>query len=174
MGINLKNKRVLFIDLDSTLIHTILGKTFPEDISDFRIDLKVLDKIVKVFSNLESLFIVTNQSGIERGYVTEKDFRTKIKAIWAFVYSYLFKRIRYIQDIDFRYCTSSDKSNPNRKPNTGMLEYLIMSHYIDIPKEEMVMIGDASGKPGDWSDSDRKTAENFGIDYIDVRDFLNM
>lgn len=36
------------------------------------------------------------------------------------------------------------------------------------------MIGDASGKPGDFSDSDKKCAENFGIDYIDVRDFLEL
>lgn len=34
------------------------------------------------------------------------------------------------------------------------------------------MIGDASGKPGDFSD--KKCAENFGIDYIDVRDFLEL
>lgn len=31
----------------------------------------------------------------------------------------------------------------------------------------------ASGKPGDFSDSDRKCAENFGIDYLDVEDFVN-
>ena len=36
------------------------------------------------------------------------------------------------------------------------------------------MIGDASGKDGDFSDSDKKCAENFGIEYIDVEDFLNM
>ena len=34
------------------------------------------------------------------------------------------------------------------------------------------MIGDASGKPGQFSDSDKKCAENFGIDYLDVEDFL--
>ena len=28
-------------------------------------------------------------------------------------------------------------------------------------KEECIMIGDASGKPGDFSDSDKKCAENF-------------
>ena len=37
----------------------------------------------------------------------------------------------------------------------------------------MVMIGDASGKEGNFSDSDKKTAENFGIDYIDIDDFLS-
>ena len=35
----------------------------------------------------------------------------------------------------------------------------------------MLMIGDASGNPGQFSDTDRKTAENFGIDYMDVYDF---
>ena len=39
-------------------------------------------------------------------------------------------------------------------------------------KDEMLMIGDASGKPGQFSDSDRKTAENFGIDYMDVEEFI--
>lgn len=45
--IDFENKRVLFIDLDSTLIKTVSGKTFPEDISDFRIQLPVLDKIIE-------------------------------------------------------------------------------------------------------------------------------
>ena len=35
-----------------------------------------------------------------------------------------------------------------------------------------LMIGDASGKHGQFSDSDKKCAENFGIDYMDVEDFL--
>lgn len=35
------------------------------------------------------------------------------------------------------------------------------------------MIGDASGKDGQWSDADKKTAENFGIDYMDVTDFVS-
>lgn len=41
-----------------------------------------------------------------------------------------------------------------------------------IPKGEILMIGDASGKEGQFSDSDKKTAENFGIDYLDVEDFV--
>lgn len=35
------------------------------------------------------------------------------------------------------------------------------------------MIGDASGKQGQFSDTDRLTAENFGIDYMDVNDFIS-
>ena len=40
-----------------------------------------------------------------------------------------------------------------------------------IDKNEMLMIGDASGKSGQFSDSDKKTAENYGIDYMDIEDF---
>ena len=77
----------------------------------------------------------------------------------------------YCSDSD--YCTSLDKDCPERKPNTGMLEGLANDYNIK-SKEECIMIGDASGKPGDFSDSDKKCAENFGIDYIDVRDFLEL
>ncbi len=43
----------------------------------------------------------------------------------------------------------------------------------NITKDKMLMIGDASGKEGQFSDSDKKCAENFGIDYIDVIDFIS-
>jgi hypothetical protein len=43
-----------------------------------------------------------------------------------------------------------------------------------IEKEECLMIGDASGKPGQFSSSDKDTAERFNIDYLDVEDFVKM
>ena len=69
-----------------------------------------------------------------------------------------------------------DENNPCRKPNPGMLEQVVKqlkNKNITIDKSDMVMIGDASGKEGNFSDSDKKTAENFGIDYIDIDDFLS-
>lgn len=63
-----------------------------------------------------------------------------------------------------------DKNDTYRKPNTGMLEQLYYQYKVE-SKDKCIMIGDASGKPGD---SDKKCAENFGIDYIDVRDFLEL
>lgn len=38
--------------------------------------------------------------------------------------------------------------------------------------DTILMIGDASGKEGQLSDSDKKTAENFGCEYMDVDDFV--
>ena len=53
-----------------------------------------------------------------------------------------------------------------------MLEYL-QKEFGEHDKSQMIMIGDASGKSRDFSDSDKKCAENFGIDYLDVEDFIN-
>ena len=169
--IDFETKKVLFIDLDGTLIKTISGKTFPEDITDFRIQLPVLDKIIEKIPNLIYFFIVTNQGGIGK-FTTEYDFQTKLFSIERFCDMYFRDRIKiYCSDSD--YCASLDKDCYERKPNPGMLEALANDYGVK-SKEECIMIGDASGKPGDFSDSDKKCAENFGIDYIDVRDFLEL
>lgn len=56
-----------------------------------------------------------------------------------------------------------------------MLEDLINHHFkVNPEKSEMIMIGDASDAERDFSDSDKMTAQNYGIDYVDVRDSLNM
>lgn len=170
--IDFETKKVLFIDLDSTLIKTISGKTFPEDITDFRIQLPVLNKIVEKFPKLNYLFIVTNQGGIGK-FITKSDFERKLDYIQHFCEFFLEERLENMYCCDSEYCDSMDKANPCRKPNTGMLEVLFERW--EIPSKEVcIMIGDASGKPGDFSDSDKKCAENFGIDYIDVRDFLEL
>ena len=36
------------------------------------------------------------------------------------------------------------------------------------------MVGDASGFEGQFSDSDKKFAENVGMDYLDVNEFINL
>ena len=37
--------------------------------------------------------------------------------------------------------------------------------------KDCLMVGDASGLPGQFSDSDKQTAENAGVDYMDVSEF---
>ncbi len=170
--IDFETKKVLFIDLDSTLIKTISGKTFPEDITDFRVQLPVLDKIIEKMPNLNMFFIVSNQGGLKSDFA-KYDFRAKLYAIEDICCEYLNNRFANSVGSDAQYCPSMDKTDPYRKPNTGMLEQLYYQYGVN-SKDECIMIGDASGKPGDFSDSDKKCAENFGIDYIDVRDFLEL
>ena len=75
----MKKYNVIFSDLDGTLIKTISGETFPKGIWDMQIRLEVLDKIKEV--KPEYLLIVSNQGGIERGFISQSDFSSKIECI---------------------------------------------------------------------------------------------
>ena len=174
---NLNEKKILFADLDGTLITTASGKTFAEDCTDFRIRKDVLDKI-KTMKGLEYLAIVTNQGGVPQ-YISQHDVEVKIYSIVEFINAYFSDtpfhpyRDEPVLKVSAEYCASMEKDHPSRKPNTGMLEnFLKYSGCEKADKSVMLMIGDASGKPGHFSDSDKKCAENFGIDYLDVDDFL--
>lgn len=167
----MKKYDIIFADLDGTLIDTISGETFPKGIWDMQIKFDVLDKIREL--KPEYLLIVTNQGGIEKGFIDEWRFGHKLKYICSSIKEYC-----GCGNVYSCYCTSNDKTDPNRKPNTGMLEYLIktfvgpfVGHNFDYIKSKSLMIGDASGKEGQFSDSDKRCAENFGIDYFDVEDF---
>lgn len=163
----MKNYSTLFADLDGTLIETISGETFPKGVWDMKVRFDVLDKIKEL--KLYNVFIISNQGGIEKGFVNRYHFESKME--------YIENVIReYCDCMCFStYCDTNDKNDPYRKPNTQMLEdcynyYLNKEDKKD--KSKFLMIGDASGKEGQFSDTDKKTAENFSIDYMDVEDFV--
>lgn len=168
----MKNYKILFADLDGTLIKTKSGETFPKGIWDMEFRFEVLDTIKKM--QPLAILIVSNQGGIEKGFVDQRHFEFKI--------SYVENSIReYIGAVtNHRYCSSNDKDDKNRKPNTGMLDELFhvtqigLFRFERITKEDCLMIGDASGKENQFSDTDKKTADNFGCDYLDVDDFVNL
>lgn len=165
----MKNYKILFADLDGTLIKTKSGETFPKGIWDMELRFDLLDAIKKL--QPDYILIVSNQGGIESGFVNENNFCAKSEYIGRAISEYC-KCECYCA-----YCQYNDKSNRYRKPNTGMLE-LLTEKYVgddfDYIKSKSLMIGDASGKEGQFSDSDKKTAETFGIDYIDVDDFIEL
>ena len=166
----MKKYKVLFADLDGTLIDTVSGDTFPKGIWDMRIRFDVLDAIKEL--EPPCVLIVTNQGGIEKGFVNRRNFEFKMEYITRSIKEYVGCYTEY------SYCESNDKANHYRKPNTGMLESMLtrcLKHLFrssNLTKDDCLMIGDASGKEGQFSDSDKKTAENFGIDYLDVEDFI--
>ena len=164
----LKNKKVIFCDLDGTLIETISGEAFPKGIWDMKIRFDVLDTIKKL--NPEYVLIVSNQGGIESGFVDAQKFSKKLFYIIEAIGDYCGCECYAM------YCDTNNKSDLYRKPNTKMLETLLEDYVgddIEYIKQKSLMIGDASGKEGQFSDIDKKTAENFGIDYMDVNDFVN-
>lgn len=128
--IDFETKKVLFIDLDSTLIKTISGKTFPEDITDFRVQLPVLDKIIEKMPNLNMFFIVSNQGGLKT--LTDKRiFNYKIWAVEGICHGYFINKLNNFSYSDSLYCCSMDKNDTYRKPNTGMLEQLYYQYKVE-------------------------------------------
>lgn len=159
-NISLLKNKVIFIDLDGTLINTISGETFPKGVWDMKFNFALLDALKECQPDL--ICIVTNQGGIGK-YVNEVHFINKFS---------------YIRDVIREYVGCKCEGlyySPNcqdnfRKTNTGMLEYLSM--IFNIEKCDCIMIGDASGLEGQFSDSDKKCAENFGIPYLDINEVV--
>jgi DNA 3'-phosphatase len=166
----MKKYKILFADLDDTLIKTKSGKTFAQGIWDMELKFDVLNKIKEL--EPEFIFIVTNQGGIGK-FITESDFNKKLDYIEACIRNYI-KHPKFAA-IQSMYCDSMDKEDPFRKPNPGMINYFISEYKLlenGYTLDDMLMIGDASGKEGDFSDSDIKSAKNANINYLDVDDFL--
>lgn len=119
---------------------------------------------------------INDMRGIEKGFVDREMFEYK--------FDYISNALEDYTDISVSayYCDSNNKRNANRKPNIGMIkEYMDFIEYMNNDEDEeekivydtILMIGDASGKEGQFSDSDKKTAENFGCEYMDVDDFVD-
>lgn len=169
---DITKKKIIFIDLDGTLIDTASGKIFPEGVWDMRFRLKVFAQLKKLHPL--AVFIVSNQGGIELGHVHPAIFQPKFIYVIASLQSFVGLNTL----VAGQFCPYNDRNNQDRKPNTGMLDKMLKEFYdnsgINVEKDDCLMIGDASGLEEQFSSSDMKTAENFGCDYLDVYEFEKM
>ena len=139
MNEKLKNKKVIFCDLDGTLIETISGETFPKGIWDMKLRFDVFDAIKKL--NPEYILIASNQDGIESGFVDAHKFNAKIFYIVRAIGEYCGCECYAM------YCNTNNKTDPYHKPNTKMLETLLedyVGYDFDCFKHKILMIGDKS------------------------------
>lgn len=164
---NLFNHKVLLCDLDGTLIETKSGKTFPVDKDDWTFKPWIREAIQEY--NPRYIFIISNQGGIEKGLVSIMDFTDKFNKIQEEIRTWG----NFI--VAGTFCCNNDKSNPYRKPNTGMVDIFRYDSIQgwDFSNRHALMIGDASGLKGSFSDSDLQTARNAKIRYADVNQFIN-
>lgn len=148
--------KAVFIDLDHTLITTKSGRVFPIHSEDWKFlpdSLRALDYFYKAGYKI---IIVSNQGGIEEGYITEKLFIAKIEKVCSTLEKLLKFKKNYII---YYYC--STMTDYNRKPNPGMAFEAALDYELDLIQS--IMIGDM--------DSDKGFAVNAGINtYYDIND----
>ncbi len=144
-------KKAVFLDRDGIIN---IDKSYVYKIEDFEFNEGVFE-VLRYLKRLGYLlFIVTNQSGIGRGYYSESDFLK--------LTNWMLDEFKF-QGIDIQrvyYCPHSPESNCLcRKPKIGMFEKAFSEYSID--KKNSWMIGD---KP-----SDIKAGKKAGLSTI----FLN-
>ncbi len=169
----MKRYKVLFCDLDGTLIEPKTKNRFPEGIWDMQFKFNVFEAIKRM--QPECIFIVANQGAVGQ-YFTEEQFESKIDYVLNCLVSYIESNEYNVKFYDSIYCASNNKEDQFRKPNIGMLEYVCNAFrlYSNYTKDDMLMIGDASGLKENPSKIDVECASNFEIHYCDVNEFTKI
>ena len=137
--------KAVFLDRDGVIN---LDKEYIYRIEDFEFIDGVFESCLEFVKLGYLIFIVTNQSGISRGYFSESQF--KENSHWTLKE---FKK-RGIQITEIFYCPHGDKSKCYcRKPKPGLFINAKKKHNIDL--KHSWMIGD--------KETDIKAANNAGI-----------
>ncbi|WP_047382998.1 D-glycero-beta-D-manno-heptose 1,7-bisphosphate 7-phosphatase [Cetobacterium sp. ZWU0022] len=148
-------RKVIFLDRDGTIN---IEKSYLHKWEDFEFEINVIEGLKALKSLGYEFIVVTNQSGIARGYYTEEDLKT--------LNSEMVKKLNEY-DIDILECyycphhpekglEEYKKSCDCRKPNPGMLLEGIKKYNIDV--KNSFMIGDKK--------SDLEAGKNAGLKSI--------
>ena len=131
-----KVQKAVFLDRDGVIN---IDKAYVSKIDDFEFCEGVFETLFHFQSLGYLLIIVTNQSGIGRGYYSEEDFQTLM--------AWMQKELLHVNiKIDAIYhCPHAPEAQCEcRKPRSGMLKEAIKTFHIDV--SQSWMIGD---KPSD-------------------------
>ena len=144
--------RALFLDLGGTLVRVENDEIFTDSTGNVEFLPNAVEILRGKAQAFDMIFVVTNQSGIEKGLITVETSNSFIdqvdKAIGGLV-------------TDFWACPWVE--SVYRKPKPGMITGLADKHFVDLARS--VMVGD--------SESDRKAAQNAGItDFVWADDFF--
>ena len=142
-------KKIMFLDRDGTIIKDKGYMYKIEDLEFVEGSIEALKELQKHFD----LVIVTNQSGIGRGYFSEEEF-------WNF-HNYFLERLNKegIKITETLMCPHKQEDNCEcRKPKTGLIDDFIIERGFELDKENSFLIGDKT--------EDIKLAENLKINGV--------
>ncbi|KIJ54541.1 hypothetical protein M422DRAFT_41811 [Sphaerobolus stellatus SS14] len=153
------SSKVAAFDLDGTLIKTKSGNRYPKDSHDWvwwRGDVK--KKLEGLVADGYTIVIFSNQGSSKKKTIDE--WKAKIPLISA-----------QISTVPFR-IFAANLHDFYRKPMPGMFHEFEKLNITQIDKEASFYVGDAAGRPGDHSDSDRKFALNVGLRFYTPEEYF--
>ncbi len=135
----MKNK-VVFLDRDGVIN---IDKGYVYQKKDFIFINGAIEALQYLQSLNYQLIVVTNQSGIARGFFEEKDFKSLSKYMLETLESsnILIKDIFFCPHLPNAVIKKYDKTCSCRKPKSGMIEDAIKKYNID--RENSILIGDS-------------------------------
>jgi len=133
-------QKAIFLDRDGVINY---NSEYVYKIEDFKLIKGVIEALKLLQKNNYKLFIITNQSGIARGYYTENDFK-KLNNYMINLFKkndIIIKSVQYCpHHIEGRIKKYSIKCDC-RKPDIGMFKRILSNYKIDI--NNSFMIGDS-------------------------------
>lgn len=133
-----RRSKLAIFDFDHTIVKPKDGRTFPKNAEDWMYVRESVPEIMKKYAKDYQIVIQTDQSQI-----------WKLDMIRTVVADLAIEPVTAIIGFSIK------------KPETALFD----SVYPVFNKEKSFYVGDAAGRPGDWSDKDRVFAEKLGIKF---------
>lgn len=160
-----KSEKVYAFDLDSTLIQTRTGKIHSIAPDDYQWGTGVLTKLKELSDTGAVIVVFSNQSGISsKG--------NKLKMLYTKIINLL--RELQVESIETKRIVFflAAKYDWNRKPSPSMWNLFVNKFNSGVVPKDTLFVGDAAGRPNDFSCSDRKFARNCGIKFFTPEQFF--
>lgn len=123
-------KKYIFIDRDGVIN---LDSGYLHDIDNLSLYLDAIAFLKIALTKNYKICIVTNQSGIGRGFFTEKTFDIFMRKYLKLLYNHGLKKIIY------RHCPHTPKDQCNcRKPSIGLIKDIVSTEIIDFKNSWMI------------------------------------
>ncbi|EOC99740.1 D-glycero-alpha-D-manno-heptose-1,7-bisphosphate 7-phosphatase [Caldisalinibacter kiritimatiensis] len=120
--------KAVFLDRDGVINDNTRHVNKPQDLIIYSEAKKGMKKL---FDAGYELFVVTNQGGIELGYITHDDLKK--------IHDKMQEELKpYCEIKDIRYCPDFKRKSTCRKPKPGMILELADKYNVDLKKSWMV------------------------------------
>ncbi|KAG7813549.1 hypothetical protein KL921_001095 [Ogataea angusta] len=169
--------KVAAFDLDDTLITTKSGSKFGRGSFDWKFKFDVPRIFTKLQAENYTIVIFSNQAAVVNAPDSKslKILTTKMDDI----FKHLEKPVIYYASTRK---SRKEKSQHDvdlytlfRKPNTGMFSQFLQDYQLTeemLDRNSSFFVGDAAGRPVDFSDSDLKFAENLKLKFFTPEEYF--